>query len=171
MCDIDLSNETIIHVKNKNQEYLQFKRLLEYKDILTHCYSVGLEKDFRTFRQDKTPLKMEEYVKSIENYKTLLNEVDLDFTKLIKANQAHTDVIKIIDKCEENEKIDTLEPSDGLITNKKNIVLATTNADCILFLFFDPVKKVVANVHSGWKGTLQEISVKTVVKMQEEFRM
>jgi len=27
------------------------------------------------------------------------------------------------------------------------------------------VKKVIANAHSGWKGTLQEISVKTVKKM------
>ena len=56
-----------------------------------------------------------------------------------------------------------------MITNKKNIILTTTNADCILLLFFDPVKKVIANTHSGWKGTLQEISVKTVNKMKEEY--
>lgn len=31
--------------------------------------------------------------------------------------------------------------TDGLITNKSNILLATTNADCILLMFFDPVKK------------------------------
>ena len=114
---------------------------------------------------------MEEYVKNTGNYKSLLDEVNLDFTKLVKANQSHTDIVKTINEIEENDKIDTSEPSDGLITNKENIVLATTNADCILFLFFDPVKKVIANVHSGWKGTLQEISVKTLEKMQEEFRM
>ena len=171
MYDIDLSNETIIHVKNIRQEYLQFRRLLEYNDILTHCYSVGLENDFRTFKPNRTPLQMEEYVKNTENYKILLDEVNLDFNKLVKANQSHTDIVKTINEIEENDKIDTSEPSDGLITNKENIVLATTNADCILFLFFDPVKKVIANVHSGWKGTLQEISVKTLEKMQEEFRM
>lgn len=171
MCNIDLTNETIIHVKNKSQEYIQFKRLLKYKDVLTHCYSVGLENDFRTFKPNRTPLQMEEFVKNIENYKTLLNQINLDYTKIVKANQAHTDVIKTIIEIGDNDRIDTLEPSDGLITNKENIVLATTNADCILFLFFDPVKKVIANVHSGWKGTLQEISVKTLEKMQEEFRM
>ena len=48
-------------------------------------------------------------------------------------------------------------------------MLATTNADCILLLIYDPIKKVIANVHSGWKGTLQKISVKAVDKMIEEF--
>ena len=76
------------------------------------------------------------------------------------------------------KKIKTAEPdfnlekyykTDGLITNQKNIILSTTNADCILLLFFDPVKKVIANTHSGWKGTIQRIAVKTVEKMIKEF--
>jgi YfiH family protein len=36
-------------------------------------------------------------------------------------------------------------------------------------MFFDPIKKAIANVHSGWKGTLQRISVETVEKMQKEY--
>ena len=36
-------------------------------------------------------------------------------------------------------------------------------------MFFDPVKKVIANTHSGWKGTVQRISVKTIRKMKEQF--
>ena len=59
--------------------------------------------------------------------------------------------------------------TDGLVTNKTNIALATTNADCILLLFFDPVKKVIANVHSGWRGTLQRISIEAVNKMKDEY--
>ena len=59
--------------------------------------------------------------------------------------------------------------TDGLVTNQSNIALATTNADCILLIFFDPVKQVIANVHSGWKGTLQRISVKAVNKMKNEY--
>ena len=59
--------------------------------------------------------------------------------------------------------------TDALITNKKDVLLATTNADCILLLLYDPVKKIVANVHSGWRGTLQRIVIKTINKMQNEF--
>ena len=61
------------------------------------------------------------------------------------------------------------EQIDGLVTDKKNIALATTNADCILLLFFDPTKRVIANVHSGWRGTLQRISVETINKMKSQY--
>ena len=56
-----------------------------------------------------------------------------------------------------------------MITNEKDIILATTNADCILFLLYDTENKVIANVHSGWRGTVQRIAIKTVQKMQKEF--
>ena len=59
---------------------------------------------------------------------------------------------------------------DGLITNKRGLMLSTTNADCILMLFFDPVKKVIANIHSGWKGTVQQISIIAVEKLISEYK-
>ena len=65
--------------------------------------------------------------------------------------------------------LEEYKETDGLITNKQNLILSTTNADCILMLFFDPVTKTIANIHSGWRGTLQRISLKTVEKMQKEF--
>ena len=37
---MDLSNKNIIHIKNENIEYLQFRRLLEYKEII-HCYTLS----------------------------------------------------------------------------------------------------------------------------------
>lgn len=167
---MDLSNQNIVHIKKNGQEFIQFIRLLEYSDILTHAYSVGLDKNYRTFRSNKTPLPKEEYEKNFESYKTLCDVNDLNYENIIKANQAHTDIVKkVVEKEDSLNTIDTKEPSDGLITDKKNIILATTNADCILLLIFDPVKKVIANVHSGWKGTIQEISVKAIKKMQEEY--
>ena len=36
---MDLSNENVIHIKKGTIEYLQFRRLLDYKDILNHAYS------------------------------------------------------------------------------------------------------------------------------------
>ena len=44
---MDLSNENIIHIKKDNVEYLQFRKLLEYKE-LNHAYCIGIEKNFRT---------------------------------------------------------------------------------------------------------------------------
>lgn len=170
---MDLSNENIIHIKTKMNEYIQFRKLLEYQDILVHAYSLGTDLNFRTSTIKKEKIPKEEYKKAIKSYQLLCDSIDCNYINLVKTNQEHTDCVKIVD-----EKVNKDEPdfnlrkyynTDGLITNQKDRILSTTNADCILLLFFDPIKKVVANIHSGWKGTLQRIAIKTVQKMVKEF--
>lgn len=163
----DLSNENVVHIKNGECEYLQFRKLLEYQDVVNHAYGVK-PANYKT-RGDGVDL---EVIKgSVNNYKKLCESIGVDYNNVIKPNQQHTNVIKIVEEAEngisyENEKF---RNTDGLVTNKNNVVLATTNADCILLMFFDSVKKVIANVHSGWKGTFQKIAVNAVKKMVEEF--
>ena len=171
---MNLSNENVIHVKKENGiEYLQFRRLLEYKDKIKHAYTLGINNDFRTLTPDKKELPKERYERNINTYKKFFEEVNDDYTKIIKPTQDHTDEIKVVEnkRYKDRPEFETSDYSktDGLITNKKDIILETTNADCILLLFYDPVKEVIANTHSGWKGTLQRISVKTVEKMKTEF--
>ena len=170
---MDLSNENVIHVEKEGIQYLQFRKLLKYSDIITHGYSLGIEKNFRTARANKQKLPEQEAKKAIKDYENLGKCIDIKLNKMVKPNQAHTDKIQIVEKhILENEpdfNLEVYDKTDGLITNKKDIALATTNADCILLLFFDPVNKVIANVHSGWRGTIQRISVKTVQKMVNKF--
>ena len=166
---MDLSNENVIHVEKEGIQYLQFRKLLKYSDIITHGYSLGIDKNFRTARANKQKLPEQEAKKAIKDYENLGKCIDIKLNKMVKPNQAHTDKIQIVEKhILENEpdfNLEVYDKTDGLITNKKDIALATTNADCILLLFFDPVNKVIANVHSGWRGTI----VKTVQKMVNKF--
>lgn len=170
---MDLSNENIIHVKKDGIEFLQFRRLLEYKDYINHAYSLGIDRNYRTARANKQPLEKPEYEKAMQDYKELSDAIGSSYTHLVKTNQGHTDEVKIITKKINVDKpdfnLEQYSKTDGMITKNKEIMLATTNADCILLLFFDPTQKVIANVHSGWKGTLQRISVKAVQKMKNEF--
>ena len=170
---MDLSNENVIHVEKEGIQYLQFRKLLEYSDIITHGYSLGIDKNFRTARANKQKLPEQEAQKAIKDYENLGKCIDIKLNKMVKPNQAHTDKIQIVEKhILENEpdfNLEIYDKTDGLITDKKDIALVATNADCILLLFFDPVNKVIANVHSGWRGTIQRISVKTVQKMVNKF--
>ena len=169
---MDLSNENVIHIKKDGIEYLQFRKLLEYRDIINHAYSLGTNMDFRTSRENGE-LSKEEYTNSLNNYDKLCTSIGCNYKNLVKGIQKHTNNVKIVSKkinkdtpdfkCQEYENV------DGLITNKNNLILASTSSDCISLLFFDPAKKVIANIHSGWKGTLQRISIKTVEKMVNEF--
>ena len=168
---MDLSNENVVHIKKNGIEYLQFRKLLEYEDIITHAYS--LVKDYRTEKVNKEKLDDKKYEEVMNNYKQLCQDIGCNYINIVKPNQNHTDKIEIVTQKTNTNKpdihVEKYNNTDGLVTNKNGLVLATTNADCILLLLFDPVKKVIANTHSGWKGTLQRISVKTVEKMKKEF--
>ena len=170
---MDLSNENVVHVKKNGIEYLQFRKLLEYKDKINHVYTLGTDWDFRVSKIGKHIVTDEKYNENILSYEKLCKELGMDYKKIIKTIQDHTNEVKIVKKhINENEPDFNCEEyleTDGLITGQKNLILETTNADCILLLFYDPVKDVIANTHSGWRGTLQRISVKTVQKMVNEF--
>jgi len=92
--------------------------------------------------------------------------------KFIVANQTHSANIKVIDEHKEvgwHSLKDAIEDCDALMTNQTNIMLTILTADCVPILLFDPVEKVIATVHAGWRGTQQEILFKTVEKMKKEF--
>jgi len=58
---------------------------------------------------------------------------------------------------------------DALITNVPGVILAITAADCPPIFFFDPINKVVAMAHSGWRGTVLNIAEKTVKAMVSQY--
>ena len=58
---------------------------------------------------------------------------------------------------------------DGLITNEPNVVLCTHYADCVPLFFVDPVRRVVATSHAGWRGTVGGIGRVTVERMHSDY--
>lgn len=154
---MDLSNENIVHVRNGNIEYLQFKKLLEF-DNLVHCYTLKKNLDFRRLGpEDKRDV--------VENsYKRILTALNIKRENEVRPFQTHTDCIKNVDRCGEKFK-----EVDGLVTDKKEIDLILTFADCTPILLYDPIKKVISNIHSGWRGTVQKIGQKGVIKMCKDY--
>lgn len=152
----DLTNDVIIHNNINGTEFIQFRKLLEYPD-LKHCYTLRKNNiNVQIKNGDKTEL--------IDSYKKVANVLGFDYKSIVKPHQTHTDIIEIV-----NNKENEFENVDGLITNKQGILLCTTSADCTSLFFYDSHKKVVADVHSGWRGTLQKIGKKAVEKMITEF--
>lgn len=80
--------------------------------------------------------------------------------------QTHSDRIAVVNS---ENFANTIDDSDALITSEKGLFICVQTADCVPVLLFDPVKKVIAAVHAGWKGTISKIAGKTVAKMTETF--
>lgn len=56
---------------------------------------------------------------------------------------------------------------DGMASNETGISMATTFADCVPLVLYDPINQALANIHSGWKGTLDQIGKVGLQKMTE----
>ncbi|XP_044071793.1 purine nucleoside phosphorylase LACC1 [Siniperca chuatsi] len=80
--------------------------------------------------------------------------------RLVKVN--HGSDVWVLGKAEP-------ESYDAVVTDQTGVVLAAPGADCMPILFADPVSKVIAAAHAGWKGTLMGVAMATVDAMVTEF--
>ena len=107
----------------------------------------------------------------LKNYEILCGAVGIDTSHLVLSHQTHTN--NVLTVTEKDCGVGITKPSfsdiDGLVTNCKGVALVTQYADCTPLLFCDPVKKVIASSHAGWKGTAKLIAKVTVEKMVNEF--
>jgi YfiH family protein len=58
---------------------------------------------------------------------------------------------------------------DGLVTRSDRKALLIQTADCQAILIADPRKRVVANVHAGWRGSISNIIGRTVDLIIDRF--
>lgn len=107
----------------------------------------------------------------IENYKRVSKAMNVSYRNLVLSDQVHDTKVVYVDKTyvagERLEK--KLSRIDGMVTDVPGIMLATSYADCVPLFFADPVKRVIASSHSGWRGTAGFIGSKTIKKMEEQF--
>ena len=107
-----------------------------------------------------------------ERFQTLAEQVNVECSMMIMANQRHTDKVSV--KGTEDAGYGILTPhddeyADAMITKQEGVMLCVHTADCVPIVLLDPVKKVVGIVHSGWMGSSKRIAGKTVRKMAEEY--
>ncbi len=107
------------------------------------------------------------------NHLRISNALNFNLSDLVSSIQVHKD--KILTLKQKPEKNSSKVPGscfsgfDSIITNQTAITLIIRIADCVPILIYDPELNVIAVVHAGWKGTLSEITAKTVQKMKKEF--
>jgi len=59
--------------------------------------------------------------------------------------------------------------ADAMVTDLPGKYLVIQVADCQAVLLYDPVRRVVANVHCGWRGSILNIIGRTLKAMTLEF--
>lgn len=78
------------------------------------------------------------------------------------ARQTHSDIIVEATA----QDIEGNREADALLTTQTNLLIGVFVADCAGILLYDPIAKVVASVHSGWRGTRANIVSAAIARMQ-----
>ncbi|TCO68617.1 hypothetical protein EV203_10187 [Caldanaerobacter subterraneus] len=106
-----------------------------------------------------------------ENFKIICRIGEFTCENMVFSDQVHGNVVRKItyeDRGKNFGKNDIIGV-DGLVTSERGIPLVTFHADCVPLFFLDPVKKVVALSHAGWRGTVAYIGPNTVEVMRKEY--
>lgn len=100
---------------------------------------------------------------TLKNFEALKNIFDVK--KVNYTSQVHGDkIINLDDETSEDKE------ADGLILSRKNEIAGVFTADCVPVILYDVDKKIISAVHSGWKGTIADISKKAVLIMRERYK-
>ena len=86
---------------------------------------------------------------------------------LLSARQIHGDSIFLLD--EPLSKDREVDNYDALITDQEGVGLLIQQADCQAITLFDPDRPAIAAIHSGWQGTVKNITGKTVALLSRKF--
>ena len=98
------------------------------------------------------------------NRKRLTASLETDLHQLVCGNQTHSDNFYKVTKEDigrGSASLDTaIQNTDAFYTFEPNIVLTSFTADCVPVLFYNEKRKLIGAVHSGWQGTVKEITTK-----------
>ncbi|HUQ94663.1 MAG TPA: peptidoglycan editing factor PgeF [Bryobacteraceae bacterium] len=83
---------------------------------------------------------------------------------LVRLKQIHSDVVVTADG-----EPGCIGAADGMISTHAGLMLTIRTADCVPVLVVDPVRRAVAAVHAGWRGTAAMIVPKAVARMVVQF--
>ena len=155
----------MINRYNHNLSYLQFPHLAEYADIRHGIFTRqgGFSKG--CYQGLNVGMGSGDSLDHVLQNRAAISGC-MGHSKLVFADQVHGTAIINRSECGPSGKA---ESGDALITNAPGKSLVIQTADCQAVLIYDPVRKAVANIHSGWRGSIQNIIGLTVQAMIKEF--
>ena len=91
-----------------------------------------------------------------------------DFPKVVSVRQVHGPDALILDRpVHIGEKF--VSGWDAILTNQPDLLVTVSTADCVPVLLADSTQRVVGVMHAGWRGAIQGLVSKTLMRMVDHF--
>ena len=92
-----------------------------------------------------------------------------DSAKPVWLHQVHSNTVVVWDGAAQKGDGRVSGEADAVVTDRCEWLLTILVADCQPVMLYDPVRSVIANVHSGWRGSIADIIGRTVAVMKAHF--
>jgi len=130
----------------------------------------GLTHSFSTISDGNMSYLWGDEQKVIENRERFLKGLSIDPNSCAVMSILNTDVItEITPKTEIGIGKNSPIKTDAFITTEKNKFLFLVIADCLPVIIYDPMLKILALAHCGWKSTEAKLVGKVVDFLKEHF--
>ncbi len=98
-----------------------------------------------------------------KNRELFFGELGIELTQVSRCYQVHGNDVLVVTEPVTNENY------DAQITNKPNLFLAVSIADCTPILIHDEKNNALAAIHAGWRGTVGKIVWNALELMKENY--
>ena len=93
--------------------------------------------------------------------KEIAHNLEINAKNLAVPEQVHSAVVEFA-------RFPVMYPAaDGLVTQDPDIILTLKVADCVPVFLHDPSKNIIGLVHSGWRGTVENIVLNAIQLMEK----
>ncbi|TQR08668.1 peptidoglycan editing factor PgeF [Psychrobacillus lasiicapitis] len=122
-------------------------------------------KDSREPEQNNMALHVCENIDQVvENRQKLAASLNCGLETFVCANQTHSANFHRVTLDDKGRGADTIDnaiaDTDALYTYESDLLLCSFTADCVPVIFFNEQTGLIGVIHSGWQGTVKEITWK-----------
>lgn len=109
-----------------------------------------------------------------ENRKIFSSLINVDLEQMVFTNQSHSTVLKRVsekDKGKGKNAFDDGIEADALFTTERNVLLGVFHADCVPVFVYHPKIPLIAIIHAGTVGSLNNITGLAIQQLTQELNI
>ncbi|MDY6904265.1 MAG: peptidoglycan editing factor PgeF [Thermodesulfobacteriota bacterium] len=157
----------MIEVKQGNLTYFRFEIFKPYPELVHGIFTRQGGVSPPPFNNLNMSTSQGDTSRNVTRNRNIMAE-SLGFKKTAFVHQVHGTTVLPLKTITDIQAANAIE-ADAMVTDQPDVLLCIKLADCQAVLLYDPARRVIANLHSGWRGSIADIIGKTVAVMKNAF--
>ena len=158
----------ILTIKN-GVSFYRFPNLMKFSELSHGIFLRTGGKSEKPYKSLNVSLASGDNPENVKKNRKLIAKA-LGAKELLFFTQTHSDRVAVLGRnCKNDAPGEEKRVCDAVVTSGPGKNIAIQVADCQAVMAYSPENRVIANIHSGWRGSIKNIIGKTIKIMKKEF--